>query len=57
MLGFGPSSAEPIDLRGLTHGIDCVGDSFNPIRSPASPAFPLQRSTVRALPVHAASFP
>lgn len=32
MLGFGPSSAEPLDLWGLTHGIDCVGDSFNPIR-------------------------
>ncbi len=32
LLAVAPASAEPIDTWEITHGIDCVGDRFNPVR-------------------------
>ena len=32
VLGLAPAQAVPIDLWPVTHGIECVGDPFNPIR-------------------------
>lgn len=32
LLGAAPAGAEPIDTWPITHGIDCVGERFNPLR-------------------------